>query len=61
MLKNQKILITGMGKGIGRQIFLDLLKAGADVYGVTRSKKDTEELAKMNGNFKLFFGDISKL
>ena len=61
MLKNQKILITGVGKGIGKKIFLDLLKAGAHVYGVTRSKKDTEELAKMNGNFKLFFGDISKL
>lgn len=43
MLKNQKILITGIGKGIGIKIFLDSLKAGAHVFGVTRSKKDTED------------------
>jgi NAD(P)-dependent dehydrogenase (short-subunit alcohol dehydrogenase family) len=60
MLKNQKILITGVGKGIGREIFFDALKAGAYVIGVTRSKNDIKNLADISGNFKLFFGDISQ-
>ena len=39
MFKNQKILITGVGKGIGREIFFKGSKEGAFVIGVTRSKK----------------------
>jgi 3-oxoacyl-[acyl-carrier protein] reductase len=61
MLKNRNILVTGVGKGIGREIFFDAIKAGAYVIGVTRSKKDFKKSFKINGNFKLFFGDISKV
>lgn len=61
MLTNEKILITGVGKGIGREIFFDAIKAGAYVVGVTRSKKDFKKSLKINGNYKLFFGDISQV
>jgi 3-oxoacyl-[acyl-carrier protein] reductase len=61
MLKDQKILVTGVGKGIGRQIFFDAIKAGAYVIGVTRSKKSLKKSFNINGNYKLFFGDISKI
>ena len=52
MLKNQKILITGVGKGIGREIFRGF-KEGAFVIGVTRSKKDFKEFShfRVNINF----------
>ena len=60
MLKNQKILITGVGKGIGREIFLEALKEGAFVIGVTRSKKDFKEFSHFRGRYKFFYGDISR-
>ena len=60
MFKNQKILITGVGKGIGREIFLKALKEGAFVIGVTRSKKDFKETFHLRGQYKFFYGDISR-
>ena len=60
MFKNQKILITGVGKGIGREIFLKALKEGAFVIGVTRSKKDFKETFHFRGQHKFFYGDISR-
>ena len=59
MFKNQKILITGVGKGIGREIFLKALKEGAFVIGVTRSKKDLKKLFISEVN-RVFYGDISR-
>ncbi|MBK87185.1 MAG: hypothetical protein CMC86_08360 [Flavobacteriaceae bacterium] len=61
MLKNQNILITGVGKGLGKEAFFDILKTGAYVIGVTRSKKDFKNFKKLNGNYKIFFGDVSQL
>ncbi len=61
MFKNQKILITGVGKGIGKEIFLEAIKAGAFVIGVTRSKKDINKIPRINGRYKFFHGDISRL
>ena len=40
LLKNRTILVTGVGKGIGKAILLNAVKNGAFVYGITRSKKD---------------------
>tara|TARA_Y100000591_G_C21818849_1_gene692385 strand:- start:541 stop:1281 length:741 start_codon:yes stop_codon:yes gene_type:complete len=60
MLKSQNILITGVGKGLGRQLFVDALKTGAYVIGVTRSEKDLKDLEKLVGNFKLFIGDVTQ-
>ena len=60
MLKNQKILITGVGKGIGREIFFEALKAEAYVIGVTRNQKDMKNLDQFKGKYKLFYGDVTK-
>lgn len=60
MLKNQKILITGVGKGLGKEIFLEALKEDAFVIGVTRSKKDLNEIYHFKGRYKFFYGDISR-
>ena len=61
MIKNQTILITGVGKGIGKEIFLDSIKAGAFVIGVTRSKKDIKIINQTNIKSKFFYVDISKI
>ena len=60
MFENQKILITGIGKGLGREIFLEAVKAGAYVIGVTRSKNDVKNLSKLNGKIKFFSGMFQK-
>lgn len=60
MFENQKILITGIGKGLGREIFLEAVKAGAYVIGVTRNKNDVKNFSKLNGKIKFFFGDVTK-
>ena len=57
---SQNILITGIGKGLGREIFLQTVNSGAYVIGVTRSKKDIKDLNKINGRFKFFFGMFAK-
>ena len=43
-MSDKKILITGVGKGLGKEIFLEALKEDAFVIGVTRSKKDLNEI-----------------
>ena len=60
LLKNQKILITGIGKGIGKDIFLKAMKEGAYVVGITRSKIDIKKILKeTKGNYKIFYGNLS--
>ena len=48
ILKNKTILVTGVGKGIGKAICMNALKEGAFVYGITRSSSDIDK------NFKNF-------
>lgn len=58
------ILVTGAGKGIGRQILLDgIAKKNAFIYAIIRSKKDFTYLKKniSNKNCKLYLGDIKNL
>lgn len=59
-LKNKVILLTGAGKGIGREILESSIKKGAYVYAVTRSKNinDFKNLEKYKNNFKIFFFDV---
>lgn len=59
MKKN--ILITGAGKGIGKQILLDCLNEFDFVYAVIRSAADLALLKKKlkNMNCRLYKGDIS--
>ena len=60
ILKNKKILISGVGKGLGLDMLYRCIDHGAYIYGFTRSKKD---LKKINKNYlaksKLFIGDAT--
>tara|TARA_B100001123_G_scaffold214187_1_gene241879 strand:- start:168 stop:908 length:741 start_codon:yes stop_codon:yes gene_type:complete len=59
ILSNKTILITGVGKGIGREIFYQALKEGAFIYAITRSKKDFKNYKNLNS--KIFFGNVCNL
>ena len=43
-LHGSKAVITGAGKGIGREIALQLANAGSDIFAVSRTKEDLESL-----------------
>ena len=58
-LKDKIILITGVGKGIGREILDKLLKEKNIIYAVTRSIKDIKKIKKRK-NFFIIHGDITK-
>ena len=57
-MRDKVVLITGAGKGIGRQLAEDLLSKGAFIICLTRSKKDLKDL-RNNKNCKIFYGDVS--
>ena len=62
MKKN--IIITGAGKGIGKQILFDCIENDIFVYGVIRSEKDFIEIKKKfkgSKNCKLYHGDIKNI
>ena len=46
LLAGKRALITGAGKGIGREIAISLAKNGADVCLASRTLLDIEELSK---------------
>lgn len=43
-LSRRSAVVTGAGKGIGREICIELASAGADVFGVSRTRDDLESL-----------------
>ncbi|MCI8609729.1 MAG: SDR family oxidoreductase [Firmicutes bacterium] len=45
LLENKKVLITGAGRGIGRQTAIDMAKAGAIILGVGRTQAPLDEMA----------------
>ena len=59
-LRNKNILITGVGKGLGKSMVEYFLKAGANVYAVTRSKSDINKFNK-NPKLKLYLGDVRNI
>ena len=59
-LNDKKILISGVGKGIGKSMLFHCLKQGAFVVGFTKSQKDITDIKKKNfTNLILFKGDVS--
>ena len=62
MLKNKRVVITGGGRGIGKTIAREFLKAGAEVLLVARTKLQLEatqsELAKL-GRVEVVAVDVS--
>ena len=59
-LKNKNILISGIGKGLGKEMMIQCIKNGAKVFGFTRSKKDLKEIILKYGNKAKFFrGDVN--
>ncbi|MBQ4155595.1 MAG: SDR family oxidoreductase [Clostridia bacterium] len=58
MKKN--VIVTGVTRGIGRQIALDLVESGYYVIGIyNNSKQKAKELEEISSNIKTFKCDIS--
>jgi len=57
-LEKKIILLTGAGKGIGKEILNLLLKEKVIIYAITRDKKDFKWI-KEKKNLYLFEGDIT--
>ena len=60
ILKNKNILVTGGGKGIGFSTILQLVKEGAYVYAIVRSRKDLIKFKSMP-KVKVFIGNVSNV
>ena len=43
LLENKKVLITGAGRGIGRQTAIDMAKEGAIILGTGRTQAPLDE------------------
>jgi len=55
------IIVTGAGKGIGKKVLFDCIRAGFFVYAIIRSKKDITDIKKKlksTSSYKLYQGDI---
>lgn len=46
LLKDKKVLITGAGRGIGRQTAIDMAKEGAIILGTGRTQEPLDEMAQ---------------
>ena len=44
LLKDKNVLITGAGRGIGRQTAIDMVKEGAVILGAGLTQKNLDEL-----------------
>jgi 3-oxoacyl-[acyl-carrier protein] reductase len=58
-LQGQVALVTGGGRGIGRNIALELASAGASVVVTGRTREDVEAVADETGG-RALVGDVSK-
>lgn len=56
----KKIFITGITKGLGKELFEQISERGYFVYGLLRNEKKFNELSEKSGkNIKLILADIS--
>lgn len=54
------VIITGVGKGLGKDMLNYFLEKNIFVYGITRSANDLKALPK-NKNFKAYISDVRKI
>lgn len=56
-----RVFVTGVSSGIGRQLAIDLVTAGHEVYGIARRKKQLRELAERIADARFTYGvcDVS--
>ncbi len=60
VLINKNILISGVGKGLGRDMMYRCVDNGAFVFGFTKSKKDIKSIKfNYSKNIKIFIGDAT--
>jgi len=60
-LKNKTVLITGAGRGIGKDCCIKFLREGANVVAVTRKKNLEIKNIKYNNNMPIFiYNDLQK-
>jgi NAD(P)-dependent dehydrogenase (short-subunit alcohol dehydrogenase family) len=59
MLKNKNILITGISKGIGKELFFECVKLEANVFAVCRNKSDLQKFKFNKKKITIFFGDVT--
>lgn len=60
-LKNKKVILTGAGSGIGRELAIQLIDQGAYVLGLDineKSLKETKKLCSTPANFKHYEIDL---
>lgn len=61
-IKNRSAFISGISKGIGKSIAIELAKEGCNISGVARNENDlkklTEELQKFDIKVNLYSGDV---
>ena len=55
----KKVLITGAGSGLGRELAKAMVKAGAEVYALGRRKENIESLANECSNIHPIVQDLS--
>lgn len=61
-LKGKNVFISGISKGIGKAIAIELAKEGCNIFGVSRTKPDLhklrDELAQFNIQSEFFSADV---
>jgi len=58
-LKNKKVLVTGAGRGIGRDLVRTLVEQGATVFALTKSPEKLEALRKELPSIRPILADLA--
>lgn len=52
-LKGKNVFISGVGRGIGKALAIELAKEGANIFGVSRTKSDLDKLKEELNDFNV--------